>query len=169
MLFFFRGGTLAGAYPVAVGRRSWQTPRGDFTVVEMQKDPIWTVPLSIQREMAQQGKEVWTRVLPGPDNPLGKYWIRLSGTDVGIHGTIAPSSTYRFRTHGCIRLHPDDAAKLFPMVTVGTPVRIIYEPVLLAHLDDGRIFLEANPDIYGRAPQALDDLQTLAVSTISAI
>ena len=50
------------------------------------------------------------------------------------------------------------------MVKVGTPVKIIYEPVLLAHLDDGRIFLEANPDIYGLAPKALDDLQTLAVS-----
>src|SRR5260370_12068459 len=50
------------------------------------------------------------------------------------------------------------------MVTVGTPVRIIYEPVLLAHLDDGRIFVEANPDIYGLAPHALDDVQTLAVS-----
>jgi len=51
------------------------------------------------------------------------------------------------------------------MVTVGTPVRIIYEPVLLAHLDDGRIFVEANQDIYGLAPHALDDLQTLAVSS----
>lgn len=59
---------------------------------------------------------------------------------------------------------PADAAKLFPMVTVGTPVKIIYEPVLLAHLDDGRIFVEANPDIYGLAPHALDELRTLAVS-----
>jgi len=31
-------------------------------------------------------------------------------------------------------------------------------------VDDGRIFVEANPDIYGLAPHALDDLQTLAVS-----
>jgi len=51
------------------------------------------------------------------------------------------------------------------MVIVGTPVRIIYEPVLLAHLDDGRIFVESNPDIYGLAPHALDDLQALAVSS----
>jgi L,D-transpeptidase ErfK/SrfK len=164
MLFFFNSGVLTAAYPVALGRPTWRTPQGDFTVVETRADPIWTVPKSIQREMAQQGKEVKTKVAPGPDNPLGGYWIGLSMPALGIHGTTAPRSIYRFRSHGCIRLHPADAAKLFPMVTVGTPVRIIYEPVLLAHLDDGRIFVEANPDIYGLAPHALDDLQTLAVS-----
>jgi L,D-transpeptidase ErfK/SrfK len=165
MLFFFNSGVLTAAYPVALGRPTWRTPQGDFTVVETRADPIWTVPKSIQREMARHGKEVKTKVAPGPDNPLGGYWIGLSMPALGIHGTTAPRSIYRFRSHGCIRLHPADAAKLFPMVTVGTPVRIIYEPVLLAHLDDGRIFLEANPDIYGLAPHAVDDLQTLAVSS----
>src|SRR6266446_726688 len=165
MLVFFNSGVLTAAYPVALGRPTWRTPQGDFTVVETRADPIWTVPKSIQREMAQQGKEVKTKVAPGPDNPLGGYWIGLSMPALGIHGTTAPRSIYRFRSHGCIRLHPADAAKLFPMVIVGTAVRIIYEPVLLAHLDDGRIFLEANPDIYGLAPHALDDLQALAVSS----
>src|SRR3984893_10075536 len=165
MLFFFNSGVLTAAYPVALGRPTWRTPQGDFTVVQTRSDPIWTVPKSIQREMAQQGKEVKTKVAPGPDNPLGGYWIGLSMPALGIHGTTAPRSIYRFRSHGCIRLQPADAAKLFPMVTVGNPVRIIYEPVLLAHLDDGRIFVEANPDIYGLAPHALDDLQALAVSS----
>ncbi len=122
------------------------------------------MPKSIQHEMAQQGKEVKTKVAPGPDNPLGRYWIGLSLPAIGIHGTVAPRSIYRFRTHGCIRLHPDDAAELFPMVLVGRPVRIIYEPVLLAYLDDGRIFVEANPNIYRLASNALEDLQALADS-----
>src|ERR1700687_462393 len=165
MLSFFSSGVVAASYPVALGRPTWRTPQGDFTVGETRADPIWTVPKSIQREMAQQGKEVKTKVAPGPDNPLGGYWIGLSMPALGIHGTTAPRSIYRFARHGCIRLHPADAAKLFPMVKVGTPVRIIYEPVLLAHLDDGRIFVEANPDIYGLAPHALDDLQALAVSS----
>jgi hypothetical protein len=51
------------------------------------------------------------------------------------------------------------------MVKVGTPVKIIYEPVLLAHLDDGSIFVEANPDIYGLAPNAIKDLRALADSS----
>src|SRR6266852_7980647 len=165
MLFFFSRGVLTAAYPVALGRPTWPTPQGDFKVVETRADPIWTVPKSIQREMARQGKEVKTKVAPGPDNPLGGYWIGLSMPALGIHGTTAPRSIYRFRSHGCIRLHPDDAAKLFPMVKVGTPVKIIYEPVLLAHLDDGRIFVEANPDIYGLAPHTLKDLRALADSS----
>jgi L,D-transpeptidase ErfK/SrfK len=165
MLFFLNGGVLTAAYPVALGRPTWRTPQGDFTVVQTEEDPVWTVPKSIQREMARNGREVETRVEPGPDNPLGGYWIGLSMPALGIHGTTAPRSIYRFRSHGCIRLHPDDAAQLFPMVTVGTPVRITYQPVLLAQLDDGRIFMEANPDIYGLAPQALDDLRALADSS----
>ena len=54
-------------------------------------------------------------------------------------------------SHGCIRLHPDDIADLFPHVQVGTEGRIVYQPILLAQTDDG-IFLEAHPDIYRRGP-----------------
>jgi len=165
MLFFFNSGVLTAAYPVALGQPTWRTPQGDFIVVETRADPIWTVPKSIQREMARQGKKVKTKVAPGPDNPLGGYWIGLSMPALGIHGTTAPRSIYRFRSHGCIRLHPNDAAELFPMVIVGTPVKIIYQPVLLARLDDGRIFVEANSDIYELAPNALKDLRALADSS----
>ena len=74
----------------------------------MQRHKEWIVPESIQEEMRREGKDVLTRVPPGPDNPLGRHWIGLSIGGIGIHGTIAPSSVYHFRSHGCIRLHPDD-------------------------------------------------------------
>jgi L,D-transpeptidase ErfK/SrfK len=57
MLFFFDSGVLTAAYPVALGQPAWRTPQGDFIVVETRADPIWTVPKSIQREMARQGKK----------------------------------------------------------------------------------------------------------------
>jgi L,D-transpeptidase ErfK/SrfK len=166
LLFFFKGGSLNAVYPVALGRPGGETPRGDFTVRQMEADPVWRVPKSIQREMAEKGKKVRTRVPPGPDNPLGKYWIGLDRAEIGIHGTIAPGSIYHFRSHGCIRMHPDDAARLFGAVTVGTPVRIIYKPVLLALLDDGRIFVEANPDAYHKAPNTFEDLRAAANSNM---
>jgi L,D-transpeptidase ErfK/SrfK len=72
MVFFVSGGVLAAAYPAALGQPLWRTPEGDFTVVDMNVNPAWTVPLSIQRDMARQGKAVLTRVLAGPHNPLGK-------------------------------------------------------------------------------------------------
>jgi L,D-transpeptidase ErfK/SrfK len=150
LLFFFREGKLAAWYPVALGRRDWQTPTGLFEVASKRRQPTWHVPPSIQREMRQEGKPVRTEVAPGPDNPLGDYWIGLSGSSCGIHGTNAPSSIYSFRTHGCIRLHPEDAADLFSRVSIGVSVEIVYEPVLAARLADGTVFLEVNPDVYGR-------------------
>jgi L,D-transpeptidase ErfK/SrfK len=151
ILFLFHEGSLAAWYPVALGRPDWQTATGRFEVVSRRRRPTWHVPPSIQEEMRRQGEPVRTVVPPGPQNPLGEYWIGLSGSSCGIHGTNAPASIYSFRTHGCIRLHPDDAADLFARVSIGTPVEIAYEPVLLARQPDGAIFLEVDPDIYGRA------------------
>jgi L,D-transpeptidase ErfK/SrfK len=150
LLFFFRDGKLAAWYPVALGRRDWQTPTGLFEVASKRSKPTWHVPPSIQRELRQQGKPVQIEVAPGPNNPLGDYWIGLSASFCGIHGTNAPASIYSFRTHGCVRLHPDDIADLFPRVSIGTPVEVVYEPVLAARQTDGSIFLEVNPDVYGR-------------------
>jgi L,D-transpeptidase ErfK/SrfK len=151
LLFFFHEGALAAWYPVALGRPDWQTPTGRFEVVSRRRRPTWHVPPSIQEEMRRHGGPVRTVVPPGPQNPLGEHWIGLSGSSCGIHGTNVPASIYSFRTHGCIRLHPDDAADLFARVSIGTPVEIAYEPVLLARQPDGAVFLEINSDTYGRA------------------
>ena len=164
MLFFFCEGTLAAYYPVGLGRPTWPTPTGSFEVLELRENPVWTVPESIQREMALEGKIVKKSVPPGPDNPLGDFWMGLSIGSYGIHGTIAPLSIYGFRTHGCIRLHPDDAAELFSKVSVGQPGEIIYEPVLLARLDNGRIFIEVHRDVYNKGLDPMETVHQLADS-----
>ena len=99
---------------------------------------------------------------PGPDNPLGEHWIGLSVPGYGIHATIAPASIYRMRTHGCIRLHPEDAAALYARVSLKMPVKIIYAPVLLSKLEDGRILVEMNPDVYNRGGDPLQTLRNAA-------
>jgi L,D-transpeptidase ErfK/SrfK len=104
--------------------------------------------------MRREGKPVLTIVPPGPDNPLGRHWLGLSRVSCGIHGTIAPASIYSLRTHGCIRLHPEDVAALYERIALGERVRILYEPVLLAALPDGRVCLEAHRDEYRLAPPA---------------
>jgi L,D-transpeptidase ErfK/SrfK len=164
MLFFFRDGNLAGAYPVGLGKPTWPTPTGQFHVVQLHKNPTWTVPISIQEEMRRESEAVLTKVPPGPDNPLGKYWIGLSLSGYGIHGTNAPPSVYQFQSHGCIRLQPEDVEKLFPEIKIGTAGQIIYAPVLLAIPDDGRIYLEVNRDVYNKGVNALQMLKELAVA-----
>ena len=160
-LLFFRDGETVTAYPITVGRRAWPTPRGPFTVVEKEINPAWDVPVSIQREMERQGKPVVTRMEPGPGNPLGAHWLRLSLPGIGIHGTNAPSSIYRFGSHGCIRMHPDDIASLFPRIAVGARGVIVYQPILIALLDD-RIWLEANRDEYRLAPDRFAYVRAVA-------
>jgi L,D-transpeptidase ErfK/SrfK len=155
LLFHYRDGALAAHYPVAVGLRGWATPLGPFTIIERELNPTWDVPVSIQEEMRREGRPVLTKVPPGPANPLGRHWLRLTLPGVGIHGTNAPPSIYRSTTHGCIRMHPDDVAELFDAVSEGDAGRAIYEPVLVAVADGGQVFLEVHPDIYRRVPDAL--------------
>ena len=148
MLYYFQAGDRVAHYPVGLGRPDWPTPAGRFKVIDLQENKTWLVPKSIQEEMRREDEVVLTRVPPGPENPLGKHWMGLSIPGIGIHGTIAPASIYHFQSHGCIRLHPDDIAALFPQVTKDQPGKIIYAPVLLARLADGRIFIEVHRDIY---------------------
>jgi L,D-transpeptidase ErfK/SrfK len=161
MLFFFKQGQAARAYPVALGRFDWPTPTGAFTVVVKEENPVWDVPKSIQEEMRREGKTVQERVPACPENPLGKHWLGLSIRGFGIHGTIAPASIYQFQTHGCIRLHGDDIAAIFPDVPEGTPGRIIYRRLMVARLGE-KIFLEVHRDVYGKDPEPLAALIALA-------
>ncbi len=161
LLFFFRDAALLAAYPVGLGRPTLPTPHGDFSVAMFSRNPNWIVPISIQEEMRREGEAVRTEVPPGPDNPLGKYWIGLSRPGYGIHGTVSPSSVYQFRSHGCIRLQPEDIKELFPQVRLGDPIKIIYASVLVALLNDGRIYLEVNPDVYDKGVNALRVLTEL--------
>jgi L,D-transpeptidase ErfK/SrfK len=154
MLFHYWQGSVDAAYPVAAGQPDWPTPLGSFSIIEMETDPVWDVPLSIQDEMRRAGKPVVTRVPPGPDNPLGKHWMRLSFGSIGLHGTTAPASIYRLATHGCIRLHPDDIEALFYRVRLGEPGEVVYQPVLAAF--DGRaVYLEVHSDPYRLAGNPL--------------
>lgn len=156
LLFHHVDGVLRAHYPIAVGLSDWPTPLGPFTIIEKEENPTWDVPRSIQEEMRRAGKRVLTTVPPGPDNPLGKHWLRLSFGSVGLHGTNAPLSVYRVTTHGCMRVHPDDIADLFAHTALGDSGQIIYEPVLASVEPDGRIFLEVHPDAYRRVPHVLD-------------
>ena len=148
MLFVSIGGSVEG-FPVALGRRDWPTPLGEFSVVAREENPTWDVPTSIQAEMRREGRTVVQKVPPGPANPLGAFWLGLSLGSVGVHGTNAPLSIFRHVTHGCVRLHPDDIARVYPLVPLGTRGRVVYEPILLAATPEG-VFLEAHPDIYKR-------------------
>ena len=164
MLFYYEEGKLEASYPVAIGKPDWETPVGSFSVISKHRNPAWVVPKDIQEEMEEEGKEVQTRVEPGPNNPLGNYWIGLSIPGIGIHATNAPASIYSYHTHGCVRLEPENIKDLFHRISKGAPGMIVYEPVMFAKLDDGGVFLEVDRDIYEEGGVTLEDARHLADS-----
>ena len=164
MLFYRGADSSTLGYPIAVGRPSWPTPTGDFTVMVLERHPTWEVPRSILEESRRAGRIQAPVVPPGPNNPLGDFWIGLSLAGIGVHATNAPASIFRTASHGCIRVHPHDIAQLFNRVQVGTPGRIIYEPVLLAVVDED-VYLEVHRDVYRRSVAKPQNLaRTLAAA-----
>jgi L,D-transpeptidase ErfK/SrfK len=136
------------SYPVSIGKMDWHTPLGLTHVISKEKNPVWFPPESVRKEHAEAGEPLPARVPAGPDNPLGLFAMRLAAGNGSymIHGTNNPIAVGLPVTHGCIRMYPEDVEQLFPMIPVGTPVRIVNEPVKVAWVD-GELLLEAHPPV----------------------
>lgn len=115
-LTLYRGDTKVKSYPIAIGQLGWETPTGQFQVIDMKESPTWINPLTNQ-------------VIPGgnPKNPLGHFWIAFY-TDghkwIGFHGTPNPETVGKAASHGCIRMYNEDVEELFYQVSTGTPVSV---------------------------------------------
>ncbi|HRD49580.1 MAG TPA: L,D-transpeptidase family protein [Candidatus Contendobacter sp.] len=130
-------------YPVSIGRMDWKTPMGLTKVVAKDIDPPWRPPASIKAEHAAEG-DILPDVIPGgPDNPLGRFAMRLGVPGYLIHGTNKPYGIGMRVTHGCVRMYPEDIERLFSMVPVGTPVRLIDQPVKVGRLN-GMLMVESH-------------------------
>ena len=105
--------TLLARFEIAVGQDDWQTPTGEFTVMDKRRNPAWQHPITGQ-------------VVPaGPDNPLGSRWIGF-WTDgqyfIGFHGTNEEDLIGQAVSHGCIRMRDRDIQALYEQVAIGIPV-----------------------------------------------
>lgn len=124
-LYYFRsGGDRVLTYPIGIGVIGWRTPLGATRVVRKEANPVWYPPRSIRR----QHPGLPARVPPGPDNPLGAFALHLGWPTYLIHGTNKPDGIGRNVSHGCIHLYPEDIARLFRRVPVGTAVRVVNQP-----------------------------------------
>jgi len=140
--------------PVGIGKEGgWATPLGKTSVVAKAKNPTWRPTANVRREaMERYGKFLPRVVPPGPNNPLGDYAIRLGWPTYLIHGTNNPNGVGQRSSAGCIRMFPEDIAKLFPLVQVGTSVRVIHEPFKLGWKNN-YLFLEAHKPLTEEAEQ----------------
>lgn len=110
-------GNQVRSYPIAVGRKGWETPTGEFKVMDMRQNPIWINPFT--------GKSIPSG---DPKNPLGAYWIGFwtDGNNwIGFHGTPEADSVGQAVSHGCVRMYNQDIEALFQEVSLGTSVRVV--------------------------------------------
>jgi lipoprotein-anchoring transpeptidase ErfK/SrfK len=117
-LLLYDGPRLVQTFGVATGSSQYPTPLGNFSIVDLQRNPWWRPPDS---DWAQGAKPI----PPGPGNPLGTRWMGISAPAVGIHGTPDAASIGYSVSHGCIRMRIPDAEWLFTQVRIGTPVSIV--------------------------------------------
>ena len=138
---------LVVTHPVSVGRMDWETPLGKTRIITKQKDPDWRPPQSLKDEAIAQGDEPLPDIVrAGPDNPLGRYAMRLGIPGYLIHSTNKPYGVGMRVTHGCLRMYPEDIERLFVDIPVNTPVHIVNQPVKLGWLA-GTLFVELHPPL----------------------
>ena len=138
-LYYFAEDTVT-TFPIGTGKQGWETPIGSTKLVRKRANPTWTPPASVRAE----DPTLPAVVPPGPDNPLGEHALYLGWPSYLIHGTNKPFGIGRRVSHGCIRMYPEDIAALFSQVAVGTPVRIVDQPVKLGWYA-GDLYLEVHP------------------------
>jgi L,D-transpeptidase ErfK/SrfK len=151
-LYDFSTGTeTPEVFALAIGDEMDPSLLGEFRIGNKRKDPVWTVPASIRAERP----ELPAQVPPGPNNPLGPYWLTIGRTSYGIHGTNNLWSIGREATHGCLRLYNDEVEKLFARTREGTRVRLVYQSVKLGRRG-AIVYVEAHPDRYRREPDRIE-------------
>jgi L,D-transpeptidase catalytic domain len=99
-VYVMEGDRLLMAAQANVGRGGASTPTGHFTIIEKNKT---------KRRVSE----------PDAGYPMA-YWCEFAPA-YGFHEGFVWSSP---RTHGCVRLHREAAARLFALVRIGTPVDI---------------------------------------------
>ncbi len=100
----FQGGRVKHVWKVSSGRKGYTTPTGTWKIHRMHK-------------------EYYSKKYHGAPMPHAMFYHR----GFAIHGTGAISRLGRVASHGCVRLHPSNAAQLFAMVRRnGGTVKVVY-------------------------------------------
>lgn len=123
-------GRLAASFPCSIARDHSRVPTGTMKLTAFAPNPNYTFDPAVFPESAR-AREIGRRLIipPGPNTPVGVYWLGLSAPGFGIHGTPHPETIGRQESHGCFRMTNWDIVTLANMVTAGVPVAVTELPV----------------------------------------
>lgn len=109
-------------YPSSVPMSEELTKRGYTKVVRKAQNPSWTPTAS----MRERDPSLPQRIDGGtPGNPLGTRAMYLSWPAYLVHGTHDTRKIGRQSSSGCIGLYNQHVEELYPLVQVGTQVRLL--------------------------------------------
>jgi lipoprotein-anchoring transpeptidase ErfK/SrfK len=123
---FAPSGQLLAFFPATVGSDEKPTPSGTLKVTSTHANPTYRYNPDFKFK-GVKSKEAFT-IEPGPNNPVGSYWIGISAEGYGIHGTSDPSRVSKSESHGCVRMTNWDVGLLGDNVKKGTPVVFVDQP-----------------------------------------
>ncbi|MHC9001962.1 L,D-transpeptidase LdtE [Enterobacter adelaidei] len=158
LYYFPPGENRVQVFPLGIGQLGLETPVTTTRVSQKIPNPTWTPTPGIRARSLEQGIKLPAVVPAGPNNPLGRFALRL-GVGNGeylIHGTSAPDSVGLRVSSGCMRMNAPDIKALFEQVRVGTRVQIINEPVKFSVEPDGKRYIEVHrplAQVEGENPQ----------------
>lgn len=113
-------------YPASIGSPDRPTPTGTLKVTSSHELPTYRYNPEYKFKNVKSKKPF--DIKPGPNNPVGSYWIGLSAQGYGIHGTAEPDKVGKSASHGCVRLTNWDARGIGENVKRGTPVVFLDAP-----------------------------------------
>jgi lipoprotein-anchoring transpeptidase ErfK/SrfK len=125
--YFYKAGQLVGVSQVSAGREGYDTPAGNYKIVQKDKDHasnLYGDYVDAFGNIVQ--KEVSVNKDPKPPGAIFRgapmpFFMRITG-GVGMHKGYLPGYP---ASHGCIRMPGKMAEIFFDNVQVGTPVSIV--------------------------------------------
>lgn len=105
------------AFPISMGGSSDPLPVGRLEIRNAAKDPVFTFNPDLLKGTKKSDSKV--DLPPGPNNPVGVYWLGLSKPHWGIHGTPRPERVGTAESNGCIHLTNWDVLRLAQLVKTG--------------------------------------------------
>ena len=110
------------AFPISMGGRSDPLPVGQLEIKNAAKDPVFTFDPELLKGTKESDSKV--DLPPGPNSPVGVYWLGLSKKHWGIHGTPNPERVGTAESNGCVHLTNWDVLRLASLVKTGFVVDV---------------------------------------------
>jgi lipoprotein-anchoring transpeptidase ErfK/SrfK len=110
-------------FPVSIGKKDASRLIGNWKIANHADHPSYTFD-PVNYPESPEAQSIGRRLVipPGPNSPVGLYWIGLGQGGIGIHGSPSPETIGSAESHGCFRLQNWNILKLSRLAGQDVPV-----------------------------------------------